>query len=62
MSFSKGHIVRDKNKRYETIINLLKKTKEISVKDVSSIVSDCSEKTIQRELLSLVDKGVLKRR
>lgn len=61
MSFNKGHIVRDKNKRYEVIINLLKKTKEISVRDVSSIVSDCSEKTIQRELLSLVDKGVLKK-
>lgn len=60
-SIGKGHIVRDKNQRYEVIINLLKKTKEISVKDVSSIVSDCSEKTIQRELLSLVDKGVLKK-
>lgn len=57
----KGHIVRDKNQRYEVIINLLKKTKEISVKDVSGIVTDCSEKTIQRELLSLVDKGVLKK-
>src|SRR3989338_499430 len=61
MSFIKGHTIKDKNKRYEVIINLLKKTKEISVKDVSSIVSDCSEKTIQRELLSLVDKGVLKK-
>lgn len=61
MPFNKGHIVRDKNKRYEVIINLLKKTKEISVKDVSSIVSDCSEKTIQRELLNLVGKGVLKK-
>ena len=60
-SFSKGHTVRDKNTRYEVIINLLKKTKEISIKDVSSIVSDCSEKTIQRELLSLVGKGVLKK-
>lgn len=60
-SVNKGHIIKDKDKRYEVIINLLKKTKEISVKDVSSIVSDCSEKTIQRELLSLVDKGVLKK-
>lgn len=58
---NKGHIVRDKNQRYEVIINLLKKIKEISIKDVSSIISDCSEKTIQRELLSLVDKGVLKK-
>ena len=61
MSFNKGQVVKDKNRRYEVIINLLKNTKEISVKDVSSIVSDCSEKTIQRELLSLVDKGVLKK-
>lgn len=58
---SKGHIVKDKNQRYEVIINLLKKTKEINVKDVSGIISDCSEKTIQRELLSLVEKGVLKK-
>ncbi|MDE2218122.1 MAG: hypothetical protein KGJ58_01545 [Patescibacteria group bacterium] len=61
VSFIKGHIVRGKDKRYETIINLLKKTKEIGVKDVSSILFDCSEKTIQRELLSLVAKGVLKK-
>lgn len=57
----KGHISNNKNLRYETIINLLKKTKEITIKDVSSIISDCSEKTIQRELLSLVEKGVLKK-
>lgn len=57
----KGHISGNKNLRYETIINLLKKTKEITIKDVSSIISDCSEKTIQRELLSLVEKGVLKK-
>lgn len=57
----KGHNVANKNDRYEAIINLLKKTKEISVKDVSSAVSGCSEKTLQRELLSLVKKGVLKK-
>lgn len=60
-SFNKGHIVKDKNKRYEVIMNLLKKTKEIRVKDVSNMISDYSEKTIQRELLSLVDKGILKK-
>lgn len=59
--FDKGHSIVNKNDRYEAIINLLKKTKEISVKDVSSVVSGCSEKTLQRELLSLVDKGVLKK-
>lgn len=59
MSFNKGHSA--KGNRYEAIINLLKNTKEISVKDVSNIISDCSEKTIQRELLNLVGKGVLKK-
>lgn len=58
---TKGHTALSKNDRYETIINILKKTKEISVKDVSNIISDCSEKTLQRELLSLVEKGVLKK-
>lgn len=61
MSFIKGHIVKGKDRRYEIIINLLKKTKEIGVKDVSSVMLDCGEKTIQRELLGLVAKGVLKK-
>lgn len=55
----KGQI--SKSDRYEVIINLLKNSKDITVKDVSGIISDCSEKTLQRELLSLVDKGVLKK-
>lgn len=61
VAFNKGHTASNKNDRYEAIINLLKKIKEISVKDVSSVISDCSEKTLQRELLSLVGKGVLKK-
>ncbi len=60
-AFNKGHTIANKNDRYEAIINLLKKTKEISVKDVSVVVSGCSEKTLQRELLGLVEKGVLKK-
>jgi hypothetical protein len=31
------------------------------VKDVSAVVKDCSEKTLQRELLALVAQGVLKK-
>jgi hypothetical protein len=50
-----------KNKRQSLIIGLLKKKKEIMVGDVSEIIQDCSEKTIQRELLSLVSQGVLKK-
>ncbi len=53
-----------KTDRKDTIIKLLKskKDKEFTIKDISHEVSDCSEKTIQRELVSLVLKGVLKKR
>ncbi len=48
-----------KNKRQSAIINLIKKKKEIMIKDVAMIIDDCSEKTLQRELASLVDSGIL---
>jgi hypothetical protein len=54
-------VVVKKNKRQSSIINLLKRKKEVMIKDVSSIISDCSEKTIQRELLALVEGGILKK-
>ncbi len=38
-----------------------KKGKEFTIKDISYEVSDCSEKTIQRELISLVADGVLEK-
>lgn len=50
-----------KNKRQSIIINLLKRKKDVMIKDISSVISDCSEKTIQRELFALVDAGILKK-
>jgi len=50
-----------KSKRQSIIIALLKRKKEIMVKDVFEVIDDCSEKTIQRELLALVEEGVLKK-
>jgi len=50
-----------KSKRQSVIIALLKRKKEIMVKDVFEVIDDCSEKTIQRELLALVEDGVLKK-
>ncbi len=64
----KSHTLKDfstvavkKNKRQSIIIALLKRKKEIMIKDVTEVIHDCSEKTIQRELLSLVDQGLLKK-
>ena len=59
-------IVRDnvgfkKTNRQNIILGLLKKKKELTIKDIALIIKDCSEKTIQRELISLISLGVLKR-
>jgi len=54
-----GAVSVKKNSRQSIIIGLLKRKKEIMIKDVSALISDCSEKTIQRELLSMVHSGLL---
>ena len=57
------HSVASKRKgdRSETILKILKKKDNLTVKDIAQVISDCSEKTIQRELLALVEKSVLKK-
>lgn len=47
--------------RQNIIIGLLKKKKELTIKDIAQTIKDCSEKTIQRELISLISLGVIKR-
>ena len=47
--------------RQNTILEIIKKRKELTIKDLSQVIRDCSEKTIQRELNSFISSGVLKR-
>lgn len=47
------------NNRQNIILGLLRKKKELSIKDISTIIKDVSEKTIQRELISLIKAGVI---
>lgn len=47
--------------RQTIIINLLKKRKDLTIKDISEVIKDCSEKTIQRELIYLMNAGAVKR-
>lgn len=47
------------NNRQNIILGLLKKKKELTIKDIASIIKDVSEKTIQRELISLIKAGIL---
>jgi hypothetical protein len=55
-----------KSDRRENILKLIKKDKEarpssggVMIKDISSQISGCSEKTIQRELISMLKDNVL---
>jgi hypothetical protein len=56
-----GVVAVKKNSRQSIILNLLKKKKEIMIKDVSPLIAGVSEKTIQRELLALVSSGILRK-
>jgi hypothetical protein len=45
--------------RRATILGMLQRKDRVSVRDVANVIKDCSEKTLQRELLALVGQGVL---
>lgn len=50
-----------KEKRRTVIKNLMKNSKFIMIKDVMKLMKDCSEKTVQRELNSMVLENIIKR-
>jgi hypothetical protein len=50
-----------KTDRSEKIIFLMKVKGEVSIKDISTTFTECSEKTIQRELNDLILKGQVKK-
>ncbi len=54
-------ILADRQDRTAKILSLIKDKKEVSIKDISLAFTDCSEKTIQRELNTLVSKGQIKK-
>ncbi len=53
---SKGHSIR-----MQKILAFLKENQSSSVKDIASVVRNCSEKTIQRELATLIQEGLVKK-
>lgn len=64
----KGQIQKDKeqtkdkkNNRQDNILNLLKKSSNLTIRDFAKVITNCSEKTIQRELISLVKNGIVKK-
>lgn len=55
----KGHMAQES--RGPIILEIIRKNKGISIKGISAIVRDCSEKTIQRELGGLIARGLIVR-
>ena len=53
--------VMQKNDRQQLILGIIREIGESSIKDISDNIKDCSEKTIQRELNTLIYDGVLKK-
>lgn len=47
--------------RKDRILTVLKDKTEASIKDITEIVTDCSEKTIQRDLNELIKDSIVKR-
>jgi len=50
-----------KTYRQEKILEAIKQIGKASVRDIVKVVPDVSEKTVQRDLLALVSRGVLKK-
>lgn len=50
-----------KDARRARIIKLIKDNREVAIKDIANHFPELSEKTIQRELVSLTESGVLKK-
>lgn len=61
ISLSQDNSAFKRTNRQQIILQLLKKKKEVNIKDIALIIKDCSEKTIQREVIDLIEKGVLKK-
>lgn len=59
--FTSENVVVKRTNRQNIILGLLRKKKELTIKDIAVVIKDCSEKTIQRELIAFIDSGVLKR-
>lgn len=46
-----------KSARKENILKILRQKKDASISDIDSLFKDCSTKTIQRDLVELIDEG-----
>ena len=61
----KGHITKTiapaQLERTALILKVIVENKRVSIKDISKVIRNCSEKTIQRELNSLIRQGLVRK-
>jgi len=50
-----------KEARKSRIVKLFDKGQKLTIKDISQVIDDCGEKTIQRELVSMMKEGSIKK-
>ncbi len=50
---------KKKQSRKDQILKLFNKGQKLTIKDISEVVDDCGEKTIQRELKTMLKDGVI---
>jgi len=58
---SAGDTQRQRDSRRREIIDIIKAKKAVTIRDISAVIFGVSEKTLQRELVSLVAQNVLKK-
>lgn len=52
---------KGQSNRMSLILDLVRNKKSLSIREIASVIKDCSEKTIQRELNALIEKGLIRR-
>lgn len=49
------------NQRTDQILKIIKDNRKVTIKDISTRIKNCSEKTIQRELIKMVSLNLIKK-
>jgi len=59
----KGHITDTplRTDRHDAVLSVIRDKKTVYIKDISTVIRDVSEKTIQRELQKLIHEGLIKK-
>lgn len=51
----------EQRERTSAILEMVRKNRGLSVRDIALVVKSCSEKTIQRELAALIEQGLIRK-